>query len=369
MTYVVPREAEETLHGAPGKRPLGYNGESDHHVSPLCRTWTMNATTIRFRGRTYPVLDRMHLGRRDYLVLKSLSGGLRERYQAYDPIARDFRAVLVLPRSATSSRHLKNLRRLANRNSANFPMILEFHPRDDHVFVIQAWVWGHDLARKLEHAAKHPASWPHPAECFQIYRRLAHGLTQIHRETGLVHGDIKPSNIVLVGNRVFLIDFGNAWTLEQSAHRPPGEGLSGAYSSPEQHRGDAFIDFSSDYFSASVIAYQLFSQQLPYGGLGGKPGYPDHENANTAKLIPVSQLCPYRSLMRDEFWQRIDQILAKGLALNAKERFANADAWLSEIESLNALLKLQTKLTPWNEKLLKSMDWFASWFRRNKSSV
>ena len=55
----------------------------------------MNATTIRFRGQTYPVLDCLHLGRRDYLVLKSLSGGLRERYQAYDPIARDFRAVLV----------------------------------------------------------------------------------------------------------------------------------------------------------------------------------------------------------------------------------------------------------------------------------
>lgn len=327
----------------------------------------MNTTTIRFRGHTYPVLDRIRLGRRDYLVVKSLSGGLRERYQAYDPVAHDLRAVLVLPRSATSSRHLQNLRRLANRNSANFPMILEFHPREDHVFVIQAWVWGHDLVRKLEHAAKHPASWPHPAECFQIYRRLAHGLTQIHRETGLVHGDIKPSNIVLVGNRVFLIDFGNAWTLEQSAHRPPGDGLSGAYSSPEQHRGEAFVDLCSDYFSACAIAYQLFSRQLPYGGLGGKMACLEHANANIAKLIPVSQLCPHRSLMRDEFWQRIDQILAKGLALSAKDRFTKPDQWLSEFESLNALLKLQTKVTPWNEKLLNAMDWFASWFRRGET--
>ncbi len=71
--------------------------------------------TIRFRGQTYPVLDCFHLGRRDYLVLKSLSGGLRERYKVYDPVARDLRAVLVLPRSASSSRHLKNLKHLATR--------------------------------------------------------------------------------------------------------------------------------------------------------------------------------------------------------------------------------------------------------------
>ena len=100
----------------------------------------------------------------------------------------------------------------------------------------------------------------------------------------------------------------------------------------------------SDYFSASVIAYQLFARQLPYGGLGGKMACPENVNANTAKLIPVSQLCPHRSLMRNEFWQRIDQIFAKGLALSAKDRFAKPDPWLSEIESLNALLKRTAQL-------------------------
>jgi serine/threonine-protein kinase len=322
------------------------------------------AQTIRFRGETYPVIDCFHLGRRDYLVLKSLSGGLRERYKAYDPVARDLRAVLVLPRSASSSRHLKNLKHLANRNSANFPMILEFHPRDDQVFVIQAWVWGHDLARKLEHAARHPDSWPHPAECFQIYRRLAHALTQIHRETGLVHGDVKPSNIVLVRNRVFLVDFGNAWTPEQSAHRPPGDGISGAYASPEQHRAEPFVDQTSDSFSASVIAYQLLTRQLPYDGLGGKVPAAADSSDPEIPLRAASQLSPYRFLMRDEFWRRIDQILARGLAFQQKNRFVNGDAWLSEIESLNAMLKLQTKLPPWKESLLNTFDWFAGWFRR-----
>lgn len=342
------------------------NGQTK--LSPDCGILPMVQATIRFRGRSYPVVDCLHLGRRDYLVLKTLSGGLRERYQVYDPVARDLRAVLVLPRATTTSRHLANLKRLANRNGASFPMILEFHPRDDHVFVIQAWLWGHDLGHKLNNAAKHQESWPHPAECFQIFRRLAHAVRQLHRETGLVHGDIKPSNVVLIRNRVFLIDFGNAWALEQSAHRPIGDGLSGPYSSPEHYRGEPYVEFSSDIFSASVIAYQLFARVAPYEGMGGKAGDCEGEDASNARLLPVSQLCPYRSLMRNEFWQRMDEILTKGLALQRSDRFPTHDPWLSEIDSINDLLKLQSTLTPWNERLLALVDWFASWTGRGRHS-
>lgn len=56
--------------------------------------------------------------------------------------------------------------------------------------------------------------------------------------------------------------------------------------------------------------------------------------------------------MREEFWQRIDQILGKALELKATNRFPIAGAWLNEIESLNSLLKQQTTLTPWNKKLV-----------------
>jgi serine/threonine protein kinase len=329
----------------------------------------MAPATIRVRGRTYPVLDRLHLGRRDYLVLKNLSGGLRERYQVYDTIARDFRVVLVLEKSRTSGQHLAALRKFTGRNSASFPLIWEFCPKGDHFFVIQVWIWGHDLGRKIRHAEEHPASWPSPLECFQIYRRLAHGIGQIHQETGIVHGDIKPSNVVLVRNRVFIVDFGSAWMLEQSAYRTPGDGRSDAYASPEQHREEPFVDFRSDYFSASVIAYQLLTRQLPYDGMGGKAGRAEYGDAFANKFVPPSQLCRLRSTMRGEFWERIDRILATGLALDANQRFAKRDAWLSEIEALNAMLKLQPKISSFNERLLGAFDWLTRWFRKPKSNL
>ena len=139
------------------------------------------------------------------------------------------------------------------------------------------------------------------------------------------------------------------------------EGLSyGArtgFTAPSE--GDAAV------FSASVIAYQLLTRQLPYDCLGGKVPAAADSNHPEIPLIAASQRSPYRSLMRDEFWRRIDQILARGLAFQPKNRFVNGDAWLSEIESLNAMLKLQTKLPPWKENLLNTFDWFAGWFRRS----
>jgi serine/threonine protein kinase len=276
--------------------------------------------TIRFRGQAYPILDTLRLGRRDYAIVKKLSGGLRERYQVFDSTARDFRAVTVLPNDPGNHQHLKSLRKLANRNSANFPMVLEFHRKDGHTYVVQAWIRGHDLARKIRHAERYPATWPTPFEAFQIYRRLAHGLTQIHRETGLVHGDIKPADLVLLRNRVFLVDFGSAWPLEQTRYREPGDGFTAAYASPEQHRGDSFIDFRSDYFSASVIAYQLLTRQIPYDGLGGKAGQPQYGSAFVDKFVLPSRLAQNRASMRAEFWHAMDRIMTAGLALDVTAR-------------------------------------------------
>lgn len=313
--------------------------------------------------------ERIHLGGREYCILKNLSSGFRERLQAYDSAADDLRAIIVLPRSSSSIQHLRVLQNLAKRNSANFPAIWETQAKGDSYFVIQAWINGHDLGRKISHATEHPERWPGPPEAFQIFRHLAHGLGQLHQDTSLVHGDIKPANLVLDRNRVFIIDFGNAWHFEQTAHRKPGDGISGAYASPEQHRGDSLIDFRSDYFSASVIAYQLLTRQLPYDGMGGKAGMTEFAEAFANKLVPPSRLASHREHMRDEFWHAIDRIVLRGLALKAADRFANKTEWLSEIEALNATMKLRPKISSAKTFFLRVVDWLGKWFKRGSSSM
>lgn len=82
---------------------------------------------------------------------------------------------------------------------------------------------------------------------------------------GVIHLDVKPSNILIRGNRAMLTDFGFAKdlalaniTAEHSLLGTPG------YMAPEQFRGVRH-DPRSDIFAAAAVAYHMLGGQPPYG--------------------------------------------------------------------------------------------------------
>ena len=82
---------------------------------------------------------------------------------------------------------------------------------------------------------------------------------------GVIHLDVKPSNILIRGNRAMLTDFGFAKdlalaniTAEHSLMGTPG------YMAPEQFRGVRH-DPRSDIFGAAAVAHHMLSGQPPYG--------------------------------------------------------------------------------------------------------
>ena len=172
-------------------------------------------STIRVAGREWPILDRITIGRRMYLVLEKLGHADRQRYLVFDPHAGpggDLRGLLMAPATRAAKQHLRILKRLSTGNT-NLPLVLDYHSVNDQLMVVTTWVRGPDLETYLDQVRAGGKPRPSANEAFRLFRGLAHGLSQLHRRHGIVHGDIKPANLILASGpvRLVMIDYGSAW--------------------------------------------------------------------------------------------------------------------------------------------------------------
>ena len=121
---------------------------------------------------------------------------------AFDPYAGpdgDLRSILILPRSPAAEQHARVLKRVS-ANNINLPTILEYRMRNGELQVVLTWVRGMDLQRYLEEVHSGCRRRPSATEAFRLVRGLAHGLGQLHRRHAIIHGDIKPANLILASN-------------------------------------------------------------------------------------------------------------------------------------------------------------------------
>lgn len=325
--------------------------------------------SVRIAGRDWPVIERLTVGRRQYLILEKTGSADRCRFMAFDPYAGpdgDLRAILVLPQSPAAEQHVRVLKRIS-ANNINLPTILEYRRRKDELLVVLTWVRGMDLEGYLRKVRSGRKPRPSATEAFRLVRGLAHGLGQIHRRHAIIHGDIKPANLIVASDpsRLVMIDFGSAWGAERTIAREEGDGISRPYAAPELQSPNTVADFRSDQFSASVVLYELLTLQRPYDNLGGQAGKPGLADRMKDKLIPPSRLSPDRRRLPREIWTGVDRIVTTGLALEPDGRYPTCDTWLTEFNRVYAAMQPQSQLSPLNSRLTRVVEWLAGKFRRH----
>ncbi|HEX4512230.1 MAG TPA: AAA family ATPase, partial [Polyangiaceae bacterium] len=182
------------------------------------------------------------------------------------------------------------------------------------------WIEGHDLMKELEKG-------PLPlVSALALARRVAGALGALHAR-GVLHRDVKPTNIMLPGARIEdakLLDLGLARI--QSAPRTTRVGQTlgtPGYMAPEQARGLVQIDARADVFSLGCVLFECIAGTPVFTG--------DHYVAVLAKVL--MQDIPRLSDVVSDVPAQIDELLARMLAKDPAERPENGAAALREIET------------------------------------
>ena len=211
-----------------------------------------------------------------YRILGPLgSGGMGVVYRAEDTSLHRTVALKFLPeRAASDVRVDEHLRREARNASAlnhpNICTIYEIGEDSGKVFIAMEYVEGHTLAELIRQGRL-------PLETILRYgRQLASALAHAH-DRGVIHGDLKPQNIIVTsGGEAKILDFGLArrsdpaefdkHTLETvSAENAAGLGGTLPYMAPEQiEGGDASP--RTDLWSLGIVLYEMAAGTRPFQG-------------------------------------------------------------------------------------------------------
>jgi serine/threonine-protein kinase len=209
-----------------------------------------------------------HVGR---YTLRSVlgQGGLGTVYAAWDPLLSRAVAVKTLHLGSEAANELGPLddlilneaRAAARLSHPHIVTVFDAGPSEQGIYIAMEPLRGRDLRHLLQEG------WaPGFPEVAQLVRRVADALAYAHGK-GVVHCDIKPANIFMVGRRQpKVLDFGIA----RIAHRD-GPALDGPvagspyYLAPEQLDGGP-VDRRCDVYSLGVVMFELLTRQRPYGG-------------------------------------------------------------------------------------------------------
>ncbi len=213
------------------------------------------------------------------------------------------------------TRFLREGKAAARLQHPNIVTIYELGDHEGQLFMALELLEGMDLQKAISEGMR-----PDPKFTLPIVLNLLAGLGHAH-EHGIVHRDVKPSNLFLPrGRPAKIMDFG-------VARLAGGQTATGMvvgtpnYMSPEQVRA-APLDGRSDLFSAGMILYELVTGEKAYNA----------DSVVSLLFKIVHEEPDFEAIPKGPSWERLGGVLRRSLAKLPGDRYPNAQAMAADLE-------------------------------------
>ena len=246
------------------------------------------------------------------------SGGMGVVYRARDQRLDRIVALKFLPTELNASEREKErfLREARTASSLDHPNIGVIHgieeTEDGLTFIVMAFYEGASLAQRIQSGSLRLH------DAVGIARQMAQGLGEAHGH-GIVHRDVKPSNVMLTSSGlVKIVDFGLARAMTEQTASQTGVTGTVRYMSPEQAM-DRAVDQRCDIWALGVVFAEMLTGSTPF-----------HAESITVMLFSILNEPP-KGL--EGAHPALQPVLYRALAKDPERRYESCAEFLADLSA------------------------------------
>ena len=270
-----------------------------------------------------------------YKILEKLGdGGMGEVYLAEDTKLKRKVALKFLPKGfsrdpVAKKRFMEEARSFSKLDHTNICVIYDINETEDgQLFISMNYCQGDTLQNYIKEKDLTVK------EILEYITQIAKGLEKAHSK-GIVHCDIKPTNIIITEDGVVkIVDFGIAKIASEekliSKDRTSG---TIAYMSPEQVSNEN-INGRTDIWSLGIVFYEMLTKQQPF-----KDSYNEALMYSIINEVPESI-----TSINPEILPELEKIVLKMLRKNPEDRYQSIKELLNDLNNYQKIV--ETPINP-----------------------